>query len=204
MSDTLRQTLLHLWTINPQLPGTSPLRHFTPFVHSNKPRRQRFTDKESVPKLKSTPDGSIKLLSLSTYLHPKNKKQMLYFLIDFGDLGIDGLIDIGALSSAILEADLDQIKHIATQKILKERSPPDFQIMLATRQLETPIATTELQSEVIVNIFLERIIFLADLANPLIGHLFFHPKGTVFDMRQRILYFPSFSHAAQECNRLTP
>ena len=38
VSDKVRHALIDLWTSNPQLPGTSPLPHSTPFVHSNKSR----------------------------------------------------------------------------------------------------------------------------------------------------------------------
>ena len=67
-----------------------------------------------------------------TDLHLKNKRKMLYFSMDFEDLTNDGKIDPGGLSSCISEADLEQFKQIAPQKILKESPPPDFQIMVAS------------------------------------------------------------------------
>ena len=73
---------------------------------------------------------------------------MLYFPMDFGGLNIDGLIDTGALSNAIPEADLHKIRLLAPHTILNEGSPLDFQIMVANGQLEAPIATVELQFEV--------------------------------------------------------
>ena len=45
---------------------------------------------------------------------------MLHFLLDFEDLTIDGLIDTGALSGAISEANSEQIKQFAPKKLLKE------------------------------------------------------------------------------------
>ena len=71
VSHTLRYALIDLWTFNPQLPGTSPLLHFTPFVHSNKTRQQLVLENEIAPQLKSTPDGIIDILLLSTYFHLK-------------------------------------------------------------------------------------------------------------------------------------
>ena len=68
--------------------------------------------------------------------------------MDFAELKIDGLIDTGALSSAILEADLRKIRLLAPHTILNEVPPPEFQIMIANGQLEAPIATVELQVEV--------------------------------------------------------
>ena len=45
---------------------------------------------------------------------------MLYFPLDFGELKIDGLIDTGALSCAILEADLRKIRLLASHTIINE------------------------------------------------------------------------------------
>ena len=64
---------------------------------------------------------------------------MLYFPMDFGELNIDGLIDTGASSSAIPEADLRKIRLLAPHTILNEGPPPEFQIMVADGQLEAPI-----------------------------------------------------------------
>ena len=73
---------------------------------------------------------------------------MLYFPMDFGELTIDGLIDTGAHSSAIPEADLRKIRLLAPQSIVKEGPAPTFQIMVANGQLETPKSTVELKFEV--------------------------------------------------------
>ena len=70
---------------------------------------------------------------------------MLYFPMDFGELTIDGLIDTGALSSAIPEMD---IRLLSPQSVIREGPPPNFQIMVANGQLETPKSTIELQFEV--------------------------------------------------------
>ena len=56
---------------------------------------------------------------------------MLYFPKDFGELNIDQLIDTGALSSAIPEADLRKSRLLAPHTILNEGPPPEFQIMVA-------------------------------------------------------------------------
>ena len=137
--------------------------------------------------MESTPDGSIKVLPLSTNFHLKKKWKMLYFPMDFEASTIDGLIDGGAQSSAISEADFEQIKQIAPQKIPKEGPSPDFQIMVAKGQLETLIATTELKFKVDDIRFIERIIIgMSNLANPQIGLFYLQRNDTVLDMRQRI------------------
>ena len=55
--------------------------------------------------------GEHDYVPLTTSLGLKYKRRMLYFPMDFGELTIDGLVDTGALSSAIPEADLRKIRY---------------------------------------------------------------------------------------------
>ena len=61
--------------------------------------------------------------------------------MDFGELNMDGLIDRGALSSSIREADLLKIRLLDPHTKLCEGPPPEFQIMVAKGQVGTPIST---------------------------------------------------------------
>ena len=138
--------MIDLWTVNPHLPDTSALPNFQP-----RPQNQQWQtaviDDQTLPQLQVTPDGLTRFLPLSTNLPLKNKRKMLYFPMDFGELNFDGLRDTGALTSAIPEADLRKIRLLAPHTILKEGPPPEFQIMVANGQLEAPFATIELQFE---------------------------------------------------------
>ena len=93
-------------------------------------------------------DGELDCIPLSTNINLKCKKHMLCFPMDFGQLTIDGLIDTGALSSAIPEMDLRKIRLLSPQSVIWEGQPPNFQIMVANGQLETPESTIELKFEV--------------------------------------------------------
>ena len=84
-----------------------------------------------------TRTGEPDYVPLTTNLGLKYKRRMLYFLMDFGELTLDGLVDTGALSSAIAEADLREIRLLAPQSIVKEGPAPNSQIMVANGQLET-------------------------------------------------------------------
>ena len=68
---------------------------------------------------------------------PQMQKRMLYF----GELTIDGLIDTGALSSAIPEMDLRKNLLLSPQSVIREGLSPNFQIIVANGQLETPKST---------------------------------------------------------------
>ena len=123
----------------------------------------------------------------------KFKRRMLYFPMDFGELTLDGLIDTGAHSSAIPEADLRKIRLLAPQSIVKEGPAPSFQIMVANGDLETPKSTVELKFEVGDIEFHEIFIVMEKLFSPIIGLMFLQWNHTVLDMRQGILNFPNFS-----------
>ena len=116
--------------------------------------------------------------------------------MDFGELTIDGLIDTGALSSAIPEMDLRKIRLLSPQSVIREGLPPNFQIMVANGQLETPKSTIELKFEVGHIEFHEIFIVLEHLIGPIIGLMFLQRNHTVLDMRQGILNFPFFFNAA--------
>ena len=103
--------------------------------------------------------------------------------MDFGELNFDALINTGALSSAITEADLPKIRILAPRTILNEGPPPEFQIMVASGQLEAPLATVDLQFEVGDNTLREKFIVMTNLTNPLIGVLFLQRNSTTLDMR---------------------
>ena len=186
VSDALRYAVIDLWTVNPQLPDTSSLPKFRQRPQ-NQQRQIALIDDQILPQLQVTPDGLTRFLPLSTNLPLINKRKMLYFPMDFGELHFDGLIDTGALSSAISEANLRKIQLLAPHTILNEGPPPEFQIMVANGQLEAPIATVELQFEVGDITFREKIIVMTDLTSPLIGLLFLQRNSTILDMRQGIL-----------------
>ena len=118
---------------------------------------------------------------------------MLYFPMDFGELTLDGLVDTEALSCAIPEADLRNIRLLAPQSIVKEGPAPNFQIMVANCQLETPKSTVELKFEVGEIEFHEIFIVMEKLTSPLIGLSFLQRNNTILDMRQGVLNFPFFS-----------
>ena len=129
VSDALRYAIIDLWTVNPHLPDTSALPNFQPRPQ-NLQRQTPVIDDQILPQPQVTPDGLTRLLPLSTNLPLKTKRKMLHFPLDFGELNIDGLIDTGALSSAIPEADLRKIRLLAPHTKLNE-GPPEFQFMVA-------------------------------------------------------------------------
>ena len=119
MSGELRYTLFDLWEVNFQLPCTSPLPNFKPSPQYHQ-RDIPVIAKQILPQLQVKSDGLKRLLSLSTIIRLKNKRKMLYFLMDSGELNIDGLVDTGALSGAIPDTDSRKIRFLAPHTILNE------------------------------------------------------------------------------------
>ena len=112
--------------------------------------------------------------------------------MDFEDLTIDGLIDTGALSSAIAEMDLGKIRLLSPQSVIREAPPPIFQIMVANRDLETPKSTIKLKFEIGDIEFQEIFIVMENLTGSIIELMFLQRTYTVLVMRQGILNLPFF------------
>ena len=109
VSDGLRYALMDLWTVNPRLPDTSELPNFQ-WRPQNQQGQKTVIGNQILPQLQVTSDGLRRFLPLSTKLPLKNKCIVLYFPMDFGEFNNGGLIDTGALSSAIPEASLRKIR----------------------------------------------------------------------------------------------
>ena len=126
VSDALRYALIDLWTVNPQLSDLSALPNFQPRP-KNQQRQTAVIEDQISPQLQVTPDGLTNFLPISTNL-PLKKRKMLFLPMDFGELNVDGLIDTGALSSAIPEADWGKIRLSITGSTynIKWRPPPEF------------------------------------------------------------------------------
>ena len=109
---------------------------------------------------------------------------MLCFPIVFKKLKIDGLIETDALSGAIPRTDLHKIPRPALHTLSIEGAPPEFQNLVPNGQLESPVATVEMQFEVGDFTVREKFIVITNLTGPLIGLLVLQRKSTKLDVRQ--------------------
>ena len=190
LDNKLTRALIQLWQPNSEITNEQEIEDL------NKEGEPGLLDESAFLHVLITKEGEPAYIPLSTNLGLKHKKRMLYFPMDFGELTIDGLLDTGALSSAIPDADLRKIRLLAPQSIVKEGPAPIFQIMVANGQLETPKSTVELKFEVGDIEFHEIFIVKEKLTGPIIGPMFLRRNHTVLDMRQGILNFPYFSKTA--------
>ena len=189
-------------TLPQNLPEPFPKNNFEPLQTQD--TSEILTDSASIQKLPLIDDElqthltinketDIPILLLSTNLTLKSKRHMYYFPMDFEKLTRDGSIDTGALTSAISKQDLNKIKHFATESISDTGSAPNFQIMVANGQLETPIGTVCLTFEVADFMFKENFIVMKVLPSPLNGLCFLNENKAIFDIRQGVLTFPHLS-----------
>ena len=71
-------------------------------------------------------ERNLSYLPISTSLTLKRKRHMYYFPMDFEKLTLDGLIDTGALTSAISEQDINKIKLLANEAMKETGPPPNY------------------------------------------------------------------------------
>ena len=89
--------------------------------------------------------------------------------------------------------DLRNLRLLSPQSVIREGLPPDFQIMVANGQLETPNSTIELQFEVGDIEIYEIFIVMENLMGPISGLSFLQKNHAVLHLRQGIFTFPFFS-----------
>ena len=174
-----------------------------PSTFSCNEQKQPLLDEDITNHIQFDQERNLSYLPMSTSLTLKRKRHMYYMPMDFEKLTLDGLIDTGALTSAISEQDLNKIKLIANEAIKDTGLPPNFQIMVANGQLEVPIGTVLLEFEVADFMLRENFIIMKNLPNPLIGLCFLRRNNAVFDVTQGILTFPYLSMQLKPDTKVT-
>ena len=162
--------------------------HETTKSSCNEPK-QPLLDDDITNHIQFDKERNLSFLPISTSLTLKRKRHMYYMPMDFEKLTLEGLIDTGALTSAISEQDLKKIKLLANESIKETGPPPNFQIMVANGKLEVPIGTVLLEFEVADFMLRENFIIMKNLPNPLIGLCFLRRNNAIFDVTQGILTF---------------
>ena len=77
-------------------------------------------DENHFPKVVVGIEADSPYIALSTSLNLKCKIRMLYFPMDFWELSTDDLVDTGAISSALPQADLRKYRLLAPQTVIRE------------------------------------------------------------------------------------
>ena len=94
---------------------------------------------------------------------------MLFAPKDFNNLSVDALVDSGALVNCLPESELQKIKSVSPDNILKEMDPPAFKLQVANGDMETPTKTVQLQFEIGDWTFKETFIVATKMTGPILG-----------------------------------
>ena len=173
-SAKLMEVMSDPWDPSPNLTWTDLITNLSVNGQVNK---QPLIDKEIQQHLRDN-EQNVFYLRLSTYLILKQKKHMFYFPMDFVELKIDCLLDTGALTSAISDADLKKMKLSSNRSIIDTGRESNIQILLANGQLENHSGTVELSFGVADFELIEKFIVMKTLPHPLISVCFFF-NGTM-------------------------
>ena len=109
-------------TQTPPLPTDKPPANEHPSTFSCNEQKQPLLDEDIPNHIQFDQERNLSYLPMSTSLTLKRKHHMYYMPMDFEKLTLGGLIDTGALTSAISEQDLNKIKLIANEAI-KDTGP---------------------------------------------------------------------------------
>ena len=116
---------------------------------------------------------------------------MLYAPLDFdNNLTVDSLVDSRVYVSAIAHNDLDTIKQIDPNNILRIDDPPNLRTQVANGQLEKPLATATLKLELGDNVFAEQFVALKKLTAPILRLHFMRNNSVVNDTTHGLIHFP--------------
>ena len=119
---------------------------------------------------------------------PKKETEDALRPMDFNNLSVDALVDSGAPVNCLPENELQKIKSVSPDNILKEMDPPAFKLQVANGDIETPTKTVQLQFELGDWTFKETFIVATKMTGPILGLTF-------LDVSQALLHFPHLTYA---------
>ena len=120
----------------------------------------------------------------------KKRRQMLYLLLEIGEITMDGLVDSEAFINSMSWSDYNAIKMNSDNCIMKEYPQPPFKIECANAQLEQPIATADMQFNIGTYTFTETFVILSKTSFPIIGLIFMRNRQLVLDTANGTINFP--------------
>ena len=99
----------------------------------------------------------------------KKRRRMLYLILEFDRVTMNGLVDSGALINAMSWPDYKVIKMNSDNCVFKEYPLPPFKIECTNVQLEQPIAKADIQINIGTYTFMDTSGILSKSSFPIIG-----------------------------------
>ena len=125
---------------------------------------------------------------------PLNKKdRMLYVPLQFRAYENFGLLDTGAIQSALSEAEIRCILSAHSAAFLQELSAPEFKVQIANSNIVPVREQVLLQFFIGEKVFEESFMVLPTMGNVLIGMSFFKKYSVTLDLANNIVKFPDIT-----------
>ena len=131
---------------------------------------------------------------------------MLFLPVDFNNVNIDALFDLGAYINAISERDAEKLRQNASQCIVNKAHPPPSKVQYANAQLEQPLSTYTLRFKIGDYTYEETFIVMNQTSFPIIGLAFLRKHAAILDTAKETINFPkiqitmALTDEMQKCN----
>ena len=146
-----------------------------------------------VPKLKNI----CQVYVLSPTLHFNKKNKMLFVLLQFNTYENQGLLDTGAVQSALSEAELRKYTAAHPEAVLNELPPPNYIVQIANGNL-VPIRKQFLSRFFIAGkVFEDVFLVVPTMKTILIGLSFFEKYSVNLDIKNHLVHFPNHMMSIQ-------
>ena len=147
-------------------------------------------DKSSSPKTKKHATNN-HFHVLSPTLHLNKKDRIMFVPHQFNNYENQGLLETGAVQSALSEAELRKITAAHPEAVLDELPVPNVKVQIANGNL-VPIRKQVLLRFLIAgNVFEEVFSVLPTMVTILIGMSFFEKYSVNFDIKNHLVHFPN-------------
>ena len=144
------------------------------------------------------PKYEIRQLSATLQLNRKDK--MLYVPLQFRGYENVGLLNTGAIQSALSEAELRRILSAHPAALLQELPAPEFKVQIANGSIVPVRKQVLLRFFIGGKVFEETFMVLPTMGDVLIGMSFFKKYSVTLDLANNIVRFPDITLQLQSVN----
>ena len=160
-------------------------------ARTENPRRKSDELNNNTKRGNSLKPTNIRPLSATLQLDRRHK--MLYVPLQFREYENEGLLDTGAIQSAMSENELRRILQAHPAAQLEEYPAPDFKVQIANGNIVPVRKQVLLRFFIGGKIFEETFMILPTMGNILIGMSFFKKYSVTLDLANNIVRFPEIT-----------
>ena len=173
-----------------------------PVRQDDKPPELSNDDEQPTSSKSSNPTKKPKyeIRQLSATLQLNRKDKMLYVHLQFRAYENFGLLDTGAIQSALSEAELRRILSAHPAALLQELPAPEFKVQIANGNIVPVRKQVLLRFFIGGKVFEETFMVLPTMGNVLIGMSFFKKYSVTLDLANNIVKFPDITLQLRSVN----